>query len=84
METHLCSDETRLGTIPPREQIKQGNNANYFNLTKDIYTGCSTTVKLHKESDPIAIKKGVRQGDTISPKLFTACLENIYSEISTG
>ena len=27
------------------------------------------------------INKGVRQGDTISPKLFTSCLENIFHPI---
>ena len=63
---------------------KQGINANYINLIKDIYTGCSTTVKLHKESDHICIRKGVNQGDTISPKLFTACLEKIFRDINWG
>ena len=36
------------------------------------------TVHLHKESENIRIKRGVRQGDTISPKLFTATLESIF------
>ena len=35
------------------------------------------TVHLHKESEKIRIKRGVRQEDTISPKLFTATLESI-------
>ena len=45
--------------------------------TNNIYTDSSVTVHLHKESEKIRIKRGVRQGDTISPKLFTATLESI-------
>ena len=37
---------------------------------------------LHKESEKIRIKRGVRQGDTISPKLFTATLESIFRRLN--
>ena len=40
------------------------------------------TVHLHKESEKIKIKRGVRQGDTISPKLFTASLESIFRRLN--
>ena len=40
------------------------------------------TVHLHKESETIRIKRGVRQGDTISPKLFTATLESIFRRLN--
>ena len=40
------------------------------------------TVHLHKESENIRIKSGVRQGDTISPKLFTATLESIFRRLN--
>ena len=40
------------------------------------------TVQLHKESNKINIKRGVRQGDTISPKLFTAALESILRQLT--
>ena len=50
----------------------------YIEILKDIYTDSSVTVHLHKESEKIRIKRGVRQGDTISPKLFTATLESIF------
>ena len=33
---------------------------------------------LHRESNEIPIRKGVRKGDTISPKLFTATLEDLF------
>ena len=40
------------------------------------------TVHLHKDSEKIRIKRGVRQGDTISPKLFTATLESIFRRLN--
>ena len=40
------------------------------------------TVHLHKESEKIRIKRGVRQGDTISPKLFTATSESIFRRLN--
>lgn len=61
---------------------EQDINPSYIKVIKDIYTGSTTTVKLHKESNKIPIRKGVRQGDTISPKLFTACLEHIFKDIN--
>ena len=36
------------------------------------------SVHLHKESNNINIRRGVRQGDTISPKLFTAAFESTF------
>ena len=40
------------------------------------------TVHLHKESETIRIKRGVRQWDTISPKLFTATLESLFRRLT--
>jgi hypothetical protein len=54
----------------------------YINTLAGIYKNSYTTTKLHKESAHIPICKGVRQGDTISPKLFTAGLENIFQSLS--
>ena len=53
-----------------------------IDILKDIYTDSSVTVHLHKESDKIRIKRGVRQGDTISPKLFTATLESMFRRLN--
>ena len=60
----------------------QGIEERYVKLLEDIYRGSTATIKLHKTSDKIPIKKGVRQGDTISPKLFTACLEEIFKKLN--
>ena len=40
------------------------------------------TVHLHKESNKINIRRRVRQGDTISPKLFTAPFERIFRRLT--
>ena len=40
------------------------------------------TVHLHKESKTINARRGVRQGDTISPKLFTAALKSIFRRLT--
>ena len=54
----------------------------YRNPERHLYTDSSVTVHLHKESEKIRIKRGVRQGDTISPKLFTATLESIFRRLN--
>ena len=61
---------------------EQGIEDVYIEIMKDIYTDSSVTVHLHKESEKIRIKRGVRQGDTISPKLFTATLESIFRRLN--
>ena len=60
---------------------EQGIEDVYIEILKDIYTDSSVTVHLHKESEKIRIKRGVRQGDTISPKLFTATWESIFRRL---
>ena len=50
-------------------------------LSKDIYTNSSMTVHLHKESNKINTRRGVRQGVNISPDLFTATLESIFRRL---
>ena len=65
---------------------KVGVNEGYVQLLEDIYTDAKAkihidaTAKINIENDvskTINIEKGVRQRDTISPKLFTAAMEDI-------
>ena len=49
----------------------------FIELRKD-----SMTVHLHKESNKINIRRRVRQGDTISPKLFIIAPESIFRRLT--
>ena len=60
---------------------EQGINENYVQLLENIYSNSTALIKLHKNSNEIKVAKGVRQGDTISPKLFIASLESIFRKI---
>ena len=57
---------------------EQGIEDVYIEILKYIFTDSSVTVHMHKESEKIRIKRVERQGDTISPKLFTATLESTF------
>lgn len=52
-------------------------DSRYSKLIKSIYAGATMQVKLNDDwmTDKIPVKRGIRQGDTISPKLFTSALE---------
>ena len=58
-----------------------GVNSAYTKVLRKIYSQSSATVPLNKGEAKIKICKGVRQGDTISPKLFTAVLEEIFKKL---
>ena len=48
-------------------------------MLAEIHDGGTTvTAIIHKESDEIPSRKGVQQGDTMSHKLYSANLEDIF------
>ncbi len=51
------------------------------NYWKIYYRYTTATIKLQKKNSKIPMRKGVRQGDTISTKLFTACFEEIFKKM---
>ena len=48
---------------------------------KDICAKAAATIHNDKETIEIKILKGMRQGDTISPKIFTAGLQEIFKRV---
>ena len=48
--------------------LRQGIDLDYINILKDIYTNCISMAMRDNKDIKICINKGVRQGDTISPK----------------
>lgn len=64
--------------------IEQGINPNYIRIIQDINNNTSTQITMFHEPIHIAIHRGVRQGDVISPNLFTATLESMLRKINLG
>ncbi|KAH7708923.1 endonuclease-reverse transcriptase [Aphelenchoides avenae] len=53
-----------------------------FDSIEDVYDGCTTEIELFDDGITIPVCRGVRQGDTISPKLFTAALEEVFRQLN--
>ena len=61
---------------------KQGVNKGYVELLTNMYNSGTSVIRLDRESVRFPIQKGVRQGDTISPKIFNAGLEQVFRELN--
>jgi len=55
--------------------------AQYIQLLSNIYESSTSTIQLGREGEPFPIKRGVRQGDTISSKFFISCLQQAFNKL---
>ena len=57
-----------------------GINGTYINILEDIYTGATARLQImnNQISEEIPILRGVKQGNPISPKLFTATIQKVF------
>ncbi|KAG7301329.1 hypothetical protein JYU34_014259 [Plutella xylostella] len=62
--------------------LDQGVDMKYVEILHNLYTKCSTKIRLERDGPEFQIKKGVRQGDPISPKIFSSVLEMVFRNIN--
>ncbi|KAL1446846.1 hypothetical protein WDU94_003496 [Cyamophila willieti] len=60
---------------------EQGVHPCYTKLLTNIYQKSTAFISLDKPSEEFPIQRGVKQGDPISPKLFSAVLEMTMSKL---
>ena len=60
---------------------EQGVEPVYVNVLQHIYKYAKSYIRLHKDSKRFRLRRGVRQGDTSSPKLFIACLGKVFRKL---
>lgn len=59
----------------------QGVDAKYIRLITNIYKNMKAKIQTERTGEYFPIQRGVRQGDPMSPKLFSAVLEHIFRHL---
>lgn len=61
---------------------QQGIDIQYINIIHSLYSKCQAKVRLEREGTEFPIERGVRQGDPLSPKIFSAVLESVFRRLN--
>ncbi|EYC43945.1 hypothetical protein Y032_0476g2139 [Ancylostoma ceylanicum] len=59
----------------------QGVPTQYIRIFRGLYSNFTTRISPFYDDITIDVRRGVRQGDTVSPKLFTATLEDVMRRL---
>ena len=61
--------------------LNQGVNPTIINTIKSVYENAEVNVKIGGDKVPLSVHRGVRQGDTMSPMLFSAVVEEVFRSL---
>ncbi|KAG7311380.1 hypothetical protein JYU34_002422 [Plutella xylostella] len=64
-----------------RSLLQQGIETKYIQLLGEIYSNGSARIKLESEGPIFPLKRGVKQGDPVSPILFNCLLEETFRAV---
>ncbi|EPB78373.1 hypothetical protein ANCCEY_02522 [Ancylostoma ceylanicum] len=59
----------------------QGVPTQYIRIFRELYSNFTTRISPFYDDITIDVRRGIRQSDTVSPKLFTATLEDIMRRL---
>uniref|UniRef100_A0A0K0E075 Reverse transcriptase domain-containing protein n=1 Tax=Strongyloides stercoralis TaxID=6248 RepID=A0A0K0E075_STRER len=56
----------------------------YVEIIEQLYSECSTNISLIRHTVKVPVKKEVKEGDVLSPSLFSACLKIVLRDLETS
>lgn len=63
---------------------EQGCQVEVVEMLENLYRGAEAFLKIEDEGPRFKVGRGVKQGDPLSPNLFTCMLEKIFRELDWG
>ncbi|CAH2091627.1 unnamed protein product [Euphydryas editha] len=60
----------------------QNIDSTYLKVLQNLYQKCNSRIRLETTGPPIPIRRGVRQGDVISPTIFIAVLQQVIGQLN--